>query len=250
MRLRSVIWLTLGGLGLPVGAVTVAAVVVVGFVVIGMGGALSGGDPNAPGATEETTGNPPVLSGQAPPPGVVSGSVGAPDPSRIGASSEYTAPAAIDYDGDPKAYAPEGSGLPTSDYLANAGRPGNWWGIETDTGKPSGNPKIGPDGYYISQTSLKIGGKSLNSQSVPFVALPRNFAGAKLGDYVLLVNNETGAKCWTIYGDVSPRQAKVEMSPAAARELGVGFNKRGTTSNAGSITATVYPGTANLSNIR
>lgn len=172
--------------------------------------------------------------------------VGSPDPAKAQSGVAYTAPAAIDFDGDPRAYAPADSGLPTSDFLANAGRPGNWWGIETDTGRRDGNPKIGPGGYYISQTSLRIGGRSLNAQSVPFVALPQGFAGARLGDYVLLVNNSTGQKAWAIFGDVSPKQKLVEMSPAAARQIGVGFTKGGTTSNAGSITATVYPGTANL----
>lgn len=233
---RAWVWLSLGTIG---GPIALCGVVALALVAVGV--VASGGD-DAPG-------NPPLLSGQAPPPGVISGSVGEPDPSRIGPSSAYTAPAAIDFDGDPHAYAPENSGLATSDFLANAGRPGNWWGIKTDNGERNGNPIVGSDGYYISQTSLQIGGQALNAQSVPFVALPRGFAGAKLGDYVLLVNNETGQKCWAIYGDVSPRQAKVEMSPAAARLIGVGFEKRGTTSAAGSITATIYPGTADLSKL-
>jgi hypothetical protein len=39
---------------------------------------------------------------------------------------------AIDCDGHPQAYHPDGS-PPGVDYLANAGSPGNWWGIATDS---------------------------------------------------------------------------------------------------------------------
>ncbi|MBS0658183.1 MAG: hypothetical protein JSR82_08050 [Verrucomicrobia bacterium] len=175
--------------------------------------------------------------------------IGAPDPARAQQGFSYTAPAAIDYDGDPFAYAPPTSGLPTSDYLANAGRPGNWWGLETDTGKPSGTPKVRSDGYYISQTSLRLHGRSLDARVVPFVALPHGYMGAKLGDYALVTNNSTGQRIWAVFGDVSPRQARVEVSPAAAKALGVGFTKGGTTSNAGSLTVTIYPGTRNLTDL-
>lgn len=175
--------------------------------------------------------------------------LGTPDPARTQNGFSYTAAAAIDFDGDPYAYAPAESGLPTSDYLANAGRPGNWWGIETDTGKPSGRPKIRSDGYYVSQTSLRLRGRSLDARVVPFVALPNGYKGAKLGDYALLTNNATGQRIWAVFGDVSPRQARVEMSPAAATAIGVGFKKSGTTANAGSITVTIYPGSRNLDDL-
>lgn len=175
--------------------------------------------------------------------------LGRPDPALVQNGFSYTAPAAIDFDGDPYAYAPEGSGLPTSDYLANAGRPGNWWGLETDTGRPSGQPKIRSDGYYISQTALRLHGRSLDARAVPFVALPAGYMGAKLGDYALVTNNSTGQRIWAVFGDVSPRQAKVEVSPAAAKALGVGFTKAGTTANAGSLTVTIYPGSRNLADL-
>lgn len=179
--------------------------------------------------------------------GAGSFNIGTPDPNRLGSGFSYTAPCAIDWDGDPQAYAPEGSDLPTKDYLRNAGYAGNWWGIQTDTGKPSGTPVIGPGGYYISTTSMKIGGQYLNSSTVPFVALPRGFMGAQLGDYAMVRNNETGQWCWAIFGDVSPKQNKVEVSAATAQALGVGFNKRGVTGNGGSLTLTIYPGSRNTS---
>src|SRR5437870_13337515 len=64
----------------------------------------------------------------------------------------------IDADGGYHAYNPDHkSGL---DYLGNAGKPGNWWALVTDNGKPSGNPLIQTTsdpapGCYISTTSLQ-----------------------------------------------------------------------------------------------
>ena len=62
----------------------------------------------------------------------------------------------VDADGHPQAYHPDGS-PPGLDYLGNAGKPGNWWGISCDS---AGNPYCqGPDheasGYYVSTTALE-----------------------------------------------------------------------------------------------
>ena len=46
----------------------------------------------------------------------------------------------IDADGAYHAYHPDKKS--GRDYLGNAGRPGNWWALVTDNGKPSGNPVI------------------------------------------------------------------------------------------------------------
>jgi Fungal chitosanase of glycosyl hydrolase group 75 len=64
----------------------------------------------------------------------------------------------IDADGSPHAYHPNGS-PPGLDYLANAGKPGNWYGIVTDNQKASGNPVVQGSsdpapGFYISSTAL------------------------------------------------------------------------------------------------
>jgi hypothetical protein len=69
----------------------------------------------------------------------------------------YEAGMAIDADGAPKAYHPEDKGL---DSLSNAGQPGDWYGIVTDSGDRDGNPIIqGSDdpapGFYVSPTSLQ-----------------------------------------------------------------------------------------------
>ena len=48
----------------------------------------------------------------------------------------YRAKFAVDADGSPRAYGPNDSGL---DWTANAGYPGNWWGVVTDI---NGDPVI------------------------------------------------------------------------------------------------------------
>src|SRR5262245_50331332 len=58
----------------------------------------------------------------------------------------------IDADGAYRAYHPANKGL---DFLANGGKPGNWWALVTENGKPSGTPVVqGPadpaPGFYIS----------------------------------------------------------------------------------------------------
>ena len=94
----------------------------------------------------------------------------------------YKAKMAIDADGSPQAYGPNNSGL---DWTANAGSPGNWWGVVTDV---SGNPIIqGPSdpfpGLYVSTTSLVNSAFSttnplryVNSSTIPFFVLYKIYA--------------------------------------------------------------------------
>jgi hypothetical protein len=46
----------------------------------------------------------------------------------------------IDADGSPHAYHKDNT--KALDYLANAGKPGNWWALATDNGKSDGNPLV------------------------------------------------------------------------------------------------------------
>lgn len=235
---RLILWLGGGSL--------LAIVVGIGLLILAAGGVIASFSDDGSGGPGGTAVNG-VNVGDARQ--VMTGSydIGTPDPSKLGSGTSYTAPASIDYDGAPNAYAPDGSGLQTLDYLRNAGYPGNWWGIETDSGSPGGQPKIGPGGYYISTTSLKLNGQYCNSLTVPFVALPQGYGGARLGDYCLVKNNTNNTWIWCIFADVSPKQSKVEVSAAAAQALGIGFDKRGVTSNGSSLTVTVYPGSRNPS---
>ena len=67
-------------------------------------------------------------------------------------SVTFTAGAQLDGDGangqfgEPPCYAPASYQGKTLDLLANAGSPGNWYGVVTDTGKNNGTPIVqGPE---------------------------------------------------------------------------------------------------------
>lgn len=134
----------------------------------------------------------------------------------------------IDADGSPHAYNPSNTGL---DYLANAGSPGNWWGIATDA---NGNPYIQRStdpvpGYYVSVTSLVNSAKVIrdplryvDSETIPYIALPNGKAqGAKVGDYCVIYNKKNDKYCYGIFADVGPANHIGEASMKAAELLGI-----------------------------
>jgi hypothetical protein len=161
---------------------------------------------------------------------------------------------AIDADGSPHAYNPTNTGL---DYLANAGRPGNWWGIVTDTGKADGKPVLqaGTDpavGYYVSSTSLADPHYSriqqrhyVDSESIPFIVLPLEVikaTGIHLGDFGLATHMSSGKQCFVIFADGGPAGKIGEGSIALASALGIPSSpKRGGTSSR-SIAYLAFPG--------
>lgn len=67
-------------------------------------------------------------------------------------SVTFVAGMTIDGDGGRTTYAPPGSGLKGLDYLANAGSPGNWYGLVTNS---QGIPLVAKSGYYISPTTYE-----------------------------------------------------------------------------------------------
>jgi hypothetical protein len=132
----------------------------------------------------------------------------------------------IDADGAPDAYHPENKG---TDFLANAGEPGNWWALATDK---DGNPVIqGPNdpnpGYYVSTTALEDRTKEVtdpqryvNSNEIPYLVLPgKHPSGAKLGDFGVAINKTNGKICYAIFADIGPKGKIGEGSIALAREL-------------------------------
>jgi Fungal chitosanase of glycosyl hydrolase group 75/Peptidase_C39 like family len=151
----------------------------------------------------------------------------------------------VNADGGRHAYHSEkGKGL---DYLANAGSPGNWWGIACDSG---GNPYISPEGYYVSTTSLcdvrqspDDPGRYVDSESIPFIVLPSgNTFGASLGDYAYVYNSSNGRGCGAIYADNGPANKIGEGSIALAKLLKIPHSPK----NGGCIEGmiwVVFPGT-------
>ena len=166
----------------------------------------------------------------------------------------YTAGMAIDADGAYRAYHPGTKGL---DFLANGGKPGNWWALVTDNGKPNGNPVVqGPDdpapGFYISTTSLedtsfprKNPRRYVDSESIPYIVLPGGkLGGAKLGDFALLINLKNKSRVAAIVADSGPAAKLGEASIAASAALlgpGKGSPKSGGTDDK-IIRYIVFPG--------
>jgi hypothetical protein len=143
----------------------------------------------------------------------------------------------IDADGAYHAYHPNNkSGL---DFLGNAGKPGNWWALVTNNGRPSGRPVIQTTkdpapGFYISTTTLedkkadrRDPRRYVNAEEINFIVLPgRLNLGAKLGDLVVVIRPETGAVGFAIYADVGPAKKIGEASIATAKTLGIPSNAK------------------------
>ena len=151
----------------------------------------------------------------------------------------YTTPRAgmmIDGDGARNIYAPKGFGNPL-DYLANAGGPGNWYGVVTDSGKANGNPVVQKKGdpfpgYYVSATSYEFPGFSrgdpyryVDSATVPYIVLPSHWRaearGVVLGCKAQIEDTRTGNVIDTVVADFGPKAKLGEASIAAANLCGV-----------------------------
>jgi hypothetical protein len=142
----------------------------------------------------------------------------------------YESGMAIDSDGSPRAYHPQGKG--SLDYLRNAGEPGNWYGIVTDNGLKAGNPVVQGKGdpfpgYYVSQTSLQDQRyrkedprRYIDSERVPYIATPRGANLARLGDFAAVSSTRTGNVAYTIVADIGPKNELGEGSIALAKALG------------------------------
>ncbi len=157
----------------------------------------------------------------------------------------FTAGAMVNADGSPRAYAPKNKGL---DYTANAGSPGNWWGVATnDEGVPyvqNGTaPKQPHRGFYISTTALFRGKyqendvrRWIDSEAVPHVTLPPQVIQMVdpvfLGCRCMLMNLKNGMECEAVLADIGPKNKIGEISIAAAKALGLNSDpKKGGTSD-------------------
>jgi Fungal chitosanase of glycosyl hydrolase group 75 len=157
----------------------------------------------------------------------------------------------IDADGAPNAYDPDDTGL---DDIANAGGPAHWDGIITDR---EGNLLVQGEsdpfpGYYISCTSLSDQSKKLtdptryvDASKIPYVVLPNDLAeraGARLGDFAVVMNLRNGKSSYAIYADIGTMG---EGSIALADKLGIWSDARRGGQSDG-ILYLVFPGSGNL----
>ena len=163
-------------------------------------------------------------------------------------SVTFTAGAQLDGDGangqfgEPPCYAPASYQGKTLDLLANAGGPGNWYGVVTDTGEDNGTPIVqGPNdpcpGAFVSATSLHLPGKDgkplpksspfkyVDSATVPFVVVPpmiiKGVAGVVMGCRAVVTNTKNNKSVEAVVADGGPSNKLGEISLACAKAIGV-----------------------------
>lgn len=135
-------------------------------------------------------------------------------------------------------YAPNGFTPAPLDFLANAGSPGNWFGIVTDNGKKDGTPikqdANGPaPGAFVSATSYRWPTFAridplayVDAASVPYIVLPGHWRaqaiGVVLGCRATVEDTKTG-KILEASGvlDFGPRGKLGEASIACAKFFGI-----------------------------
>ena len=143
----------------------------------------------------------------------------------------WKAGAAIDCDGSPRAYGPHNSGL---DYTANAGSPGSYYGILTDSnGEPLIQNSNDPcPGMYISPSSLQDKGykvtdprRYVDAETVPYIAVPKDalkLHNVKLGDICVVYNKLTDLHCFGVVADAGPTgKWSGELSIAMGKSIGI-----------------------------
>lgn len=175
--------------------------------------------------------------------------IGGVEVTRDGLCLRYTAGLRIDGDGAPDCYHPDSKS--GRDFLANAGKPGNWWGLVTVAGQPVVQGPADPcPGFYVSPTSLVDRGRAItdprryvDSSKVPYLAVPPELRtlGVGLGDVAWV--EYRGQGCAAIVADTGPRGKLGEGSIALARQLGIPESPRNGGVGAG-VAVTLWPGTS------
>ena len=185
-----------------------------------------------------------------------------PLPKKNSDGSYTTGPSPMAIDGDGAngqsslpVYAP--AGKPSLDYLANAGGPGNWYGIVTH---PNGAPVIqGADdpcpGAYVSATSYMHKGRSrtdprayVDSASVIYIVLPSHWRkeaeGIVLGCKATVLDTKTGKETDAVVADFGPRAKLGEASIACANFFGVPSSPKNGGTDSKRFIYTFFPGVA------
>lgn len=150
------------------------------------------------------------------------------------------------------AYGPHGTN--PLDYLANAGQPGNWWGIAVDG---HGNPIVQgandpAPGYYISTTSYERPeypktnpSRYLDSATEFFIVVPshwrREVPGVVLGCKAVVRDEETGTEIEGLVGDFGPRSHIGEASMAFASGFGLNPDPKSGGTEHARFTYTFFP---------
>lgn len=168
-----------------------------------------------------------------------------------GSRLSWLSGADIDADGSPRAYGPNNSGL---DWTANAGGPGNWYGVATAHGKPIIQGPHDPcPGMYVSTTAYEHTGfpasdprRYLDSETVPYVVIPgklrKQVPGVVLGCKAEVTNIHTGVCVTALIGDVGPSSKIGEISIKLAELLGIPSGPKNGGTSKPMLAYVVYPG--------
>ena len=182
-------------------------------------------------------------------------------------SVTFSAGATLDGDGangqfgGPPCYAPASYHGQTLDVLANAGHPGNWYGVVTDTGDEDEDPITQKStdpcpGAYISATTLHLRDlngnplpdssplKYVDSATVPFIVVPpviiKGVQPVVLGCLAVVTNTRTGQSTEAVVADVGPRNHLGEISVACARAIGVSTGTTHPANGGGAPSPTIH----------
>jgi len=179
------------------------------------------------------------------------------------ADGSYTTPKAgmmIDADGangqsSAPVYAPKGYKPEPLDYLANAGGPGDWYGVVTGkNGKPVvQGPNDPAPGAYVSATSYRHKGKAasdprayVDANAVIYIVLPSHWRmqakGVVLGCRATVEDTKSGKITEAAVLDFGPKAKLGEASIACARFFGVPSSPKNGGTEAKRFIYTFYPG--------
>ena len=190
-----------------------------------------------------------------------------PLPQRNADGSYTTSPAGMQIDADGAngqtggvpVYAPKGFTPAPLDFLANAGGPGDWFGVVTDTGEEDGTPvkqnSSGPaPGAFVSATSYRWPELAridplayVDAASVPYIVLPSHWRqeaiGVVLGCKAIVQDTKTG-KILEAAGvlDFGPRTKLGEASVACAEFFGVPSSAKDGGTSEKRFVYTFFPG--------
>lgn len=168
----------------------------------------------------------------------------------------FRAKMSICADGAPKAYHANDS--KALDYLANAGRPGNWWGIVTEGGTPVVQGRGDPaPGYYVSTTALNNPGfaktdpaRYVDATRIPYIVLPlRRYTRfhqsprLRLSDVGVAYNTANGLTSFVQFAELGPSSKIGEGSIALADALGINSNAKNGGTSRRQVVYVVFPGT-------
>lgn len=152
-------------------------------------------------------------------------------------------------------YAPAGYSPAPLDFLANAGKPGNWYGVVNKDGEPVKQAASDPaPGAYVSATSYRWEGFSrtnprayVDAASVPYIVIPSHWRmeakGVVLGCRATVKDTKTGKVLECGVMDFGPKAKLGEASIACAKFFGVPHSPKNGGTDEKRFVYTFFPGT-------